>query len=299
MKTKPGTTKAYIAIAVLATLTVALLNFQKNFQFILGFNNPPALVYTKSKIKPEDLAPLPIPKSAIAAGKALLLPILMYHHVGMPPKGSDLLRSGLTVSPQNFEQQVAWLKQQGYHSVSFNDLYLYSQKKLALPRKPIIFSFDDGYDDVFINAVPILQKYGYSGSFGIITNFPGTISGTNSYAGWDQIAAAKTAGMEILCHTQNHFDGSNPKFTSDYILQNLSGCQAALAEHFGSNEPYLIYPYGHYNQVYIEQAKKAGFVMAATVHEGKWINLQNLMELPRIRVGAGESLEKFKETISN
>lgn len=250
-------------------------------------------------VKPEDRAPLPILQSAVQKGRILHLPILMYHHIGTAPAGSDATRKGLTVDPTDFEQQLIWLKNQGYQSTSLEDLrkFALGQNSTALPKKPIIFTFDDGYDDTFTNAIPLLKKYGYAGSFAIITNFPGTTLGNNTYATWDAIKTAQGQGMEIVCHTQNHFDGTSVKFGPDYIFQNLNGCQTDLLFHLGSVEPIIIYPYGHYSSTYIEQAKKAGFAMGITVHEGSFINLDDLFEIPRVRVSPGISMEKFQERL--
>jgi peptidoglycan/xylan/chitin deacetylase (PgdA/CDA1 family) len=251
-----------------------------------------------SLIRAEDRAPLPIPDEIIRTGRALRLPILMYHHIGGVPKGADKTREGLTVSAENFEAQVRWLKERGYSSVSLSDLYRFSQKQpVALPARPVIFTFDDGYADAFDNAVPILKKYGYTGAFGIITDFPGQTQGTNVYATWRQIAAAYDLGMEIVCHTQNHFDGSNPKFSDVYIYENLSGCQQDIKDHLADVEPFLIYPYGHSTPAYVAQAKKAGFAMALTVHEGSLLNLGDLMHLPRLRVSPSVDLEMFKKIL--
>src|SRR5579864_2042437 len=96
---------------------------------------------------------------------SLKLPILMYHHVGSLPQNADATTKDLTVPAQNFLQQVKWLSDNGYHSVSLEDIYLYTHGQFQMPSKPVIFSFDDGYTDVFQNAVPVLKQYGYSGSF--------------------------------------------------------------------------------------------------------------------------------------
>lgn len=252
----------------------------------------------KSLVKPEDRAPLPLPANILKKGRAIRLPILMYHHVGNIPPMADGVRRGLTVSPDNFEAQVSWLKKQGFTTVSLNDLYQLAQKQpVRWPKKPVIFSFDDGYSDVFENAVPILKQNGFSGVFAIITSYPGQTQGTNTYAAWQQIAAARDGGMEIICHTQNHFDGSNPKYSSEYIYENLSGCQQDIKNHLNDVESFMIYPYGHSTATYIAQAKKVGFVMGITVHEGSLINLDDLMHIPRVRVRAEESLEEFAKSI--
>ncbi len=219
----------------------------------------------------------------------------MYHHIGDFPAKANSTRQDLTVSVSDFERQVNWLSQNNYSGISLENIYLYSQGQFTLPKKPVVFTFDDGYQDVFTNAIPILKKYGYTGSFGIITEWPGSKQGDNVYASWDEISTARDEGMEIVCHTQNHFDGTNPKFDAAYIFENLSGCQKDLSDHLGSMEPILIYPYGHYASIYLEQARQAGFAMGLTVHEGNVVNLDNLMEVPRVRIHSHEDFEIFKK----
>jgi peptidoglycan/xylan/chitin deacetylase (PgdA/CDA1 family) len=245
-------------------------------------------------VKPQDRAPLPIPPKA----RTIKVPILMYHHIGDPPPRASAMRRDLTVSAADFEQQAKWLHDSGFTSIRLNDIYLYSQGRFAMPKKPVVFTFDDGYDDVFINAIPILKQYGFTGSFGIITQYPHLQMGDNFYASWQEIAQAFAAGNEIVCHTQNHFDGTNKKYSSDYIFQNLSGCQNDIQNHLGVAEPVMIYPYGHYNDVYLAQARKVGMVLGATVHEGDIINLDDLMQLPRVRVHGHEDFERFKRLVS-
>jgi peptidoglycan/xylan/chitin deacetylase (PgdA/CDA1 family) len=205
-------------------------------------------------------------------------------------------RKDLTVPVDSFTNEVKWLAENNYTSISLGDIYLYSQGKFSLPKKPVVFTFDDGYSDVFQNAIPILKQYGFTASFAIISQWPGQTIGTNIYANWDAIKVAREQGMEIVCHTQNHFDGTNPKFSADYIFSNLTGCKNDLAGQ-GVATNVLIYPYGHYNPAYIEQASKAGFIMGITVHEGDTINLDNLIEIPRLRVHGAETLQRFEDII--
>ncbi len=232
--------------------------------------------------------------------KSLELPILMYHHVGDVPKGADAMRASLTIPTSEFEIQVAWLKGQGYETITLNDFLRYTKNQKLLPEKPVIFTFDDGYLDVFENAVPILQKYGFVGSFAIITQFTGRSYGTNSYAPWQKIKEAQKLGMEIVSHTQDHFDGTSEKYDATFILRNLKDSQTDLATNLGIKPPpILIYPYGHYDGEYLKLAGEAGFEMALTVEPGKTIHLDRLMEIPRIRVSRNENIEIFKRLIQN
>ncbi|MCX6714785.1 MAG: polysaccharide deacetylase family protein [Candidatus Uhrbacteria bacterium] len=239
---------------------------------------------------------LPVAKNKVNPND-FVVPILMYHHIGVNTDVSDKIRDDLTVPPDQFEAQVAWLAKNKYHSVTLEDVYLHAEGKLKLPSNPIVFTFDDGYDDAILNAVPILKKYGDVGSFAIITQWPGTTSGSNTYATWDQIKTAMNQGMEIVSHTQNHFDGTNPTVTKEYVLKDLKGSVMDLKNHLGISSDLLIYPYGHYNADYIAAAEEAGFVMGVTVHEGAVVDPDVLMEIPRIRVHGREELKRFQNIL--
>lgn len=241
----------------------------------------------------EETKPLPPPSKE----HGLRLPILMYHHIGNPPPNPGKIRTGLTVSTENFKQQVKWLKDNGYTSVKFSDLHNYSMGKGKLPAKPVILSFDDGYQDAFNNAVPALREQGMVGSFAIITQYPSTHSGTNFYADWDEIKAAHSQGMEIVSHTQDHFDGKNPKYSEKFISDNLKGSIADIQNHLGFVTNVLIYPYGQYTPRYLKLAEEAGFKIGVTVHSGSVVGLNNLMEIPRVRVHNNTTLEKFAKSV--
>lgn len=229
--------------------------------------------------------------------QTIKIPILMYHHVGELPKNADKLRKGLTVTTEDFELQVAWLKGQGYESLSLNDFLQLIKNNQPLPEKPVIFTFDDGYDDALTNAPKILKQYGFTGDFGIITQFVGITLGNNSYASWQDIRQAKAMGMEIISHTQDHFDGTNKKYTDNFILTNLKNSQKDIKDNLGVTFPILIYPFGHYDTSYIKLAREAGFEMGITTHESKNVYSKKLMEIPRVRISGGQSLESFKRAI--
>lgn len=260
-------------------------------------NNAPGEQNYAQLVTPEDRKPLEVSPQAVKNGRTLTVPILMYHHVGGLPKNANKTRVDLTVPTVNFTAEVKWLRDSGYTGISLKDIYLFSQGRFTMPKKPVVFTFDDGYADVFQNAVPILKQYGFFGNFAIITNNPGTAQGGNIYASWADIAKAYQAGNEIISHTQNHFDGSNPKFSANFIYQNLADSVAAINQHLGFTTNILIYPYGHYTDAYLAQAKNAGFVMGVTVHEGDVINLDDLMRIPRVRVHGAETLQRFEDIL--
>jgi len=107
--------------------------------------------------------------------------ILMYHYIRDYTDSSDPIGVNLSVSPNTFDQQMKWLKDHNYQSFGINELDKIAQ---ADPNvKPVIITFDDGYQDAYQNAFPILKKYGFKGVFYIIA---GSV-GDSAYMTWDQI----------------------------------------------------------------------------------------------------------------
>src|SRR5579885_2020127 len=138
----------------------------------------PAVVDLSAKVSGHSISTVPLTNltSALAGFKdqarSLTVPVLMYHHVG-PLIEHDPTAVDLTVSPEDFTAQVEYFKNLGYHSVTVQQVYDALQYGASLPSKPIVFTFDDGYKDVFEYAIPVLQDHGYVGSFAIATQLLG------------------------------------------------------------------------------------------------------------------------------
>ena len=78
----------------------------------------------------------------------------MYHYISEPPPGADVYRRDLSVAPADFEAQLAWLRDQGYESITLTDLVYNLALGWPLPDEPIVITFDDGYVDNYTNAFP-------------------------------------------------------------------------------------------------------------------------------------------------
>src|SRR5262249_40054650 len=120
----------------------------------------------------------PVPAQAsvapdmIAAGApSVELPILVYHHVR---PGST---SALFVSPEEFDKQLEYLQYYGFRTISFTDLADYFEKGKPLPQRPIIISFDDGWENQYEYGFPILQKYHDTATIYVVTD---NLNHTNS-----------------------------------------------------------------------------------------------------------------------
>lgn len=221
------------------------------------------------------------------------IPILMYHHVG-PLVNEDPMAQDLTVSSDDFEQQVIYFKRLGYESVTLAQIYANLHQGAALPARPIAFTFDDGYQDVFVNAVPILKQYGFVGSFAIATQ----LLGRPTYAVWDDVLMAQQQGMEIISHTENHLDLTSLKYSDEDLRREIFGSRQMLEEKLGQPVEFFVYPYGHHNAKVEALVREAGYKMALTTDYGTRITGSSLLAEPRVRVHGRDGLEKLKKIFS-
>ena len=212
------------------------------------------------------------------------IPILMYHYIKEYNNKSDPIGVNLSVSPANFDRQMSEVVKSGYTPILFQDLLQYTQNGTSLPPKPIIISFDDGYDNHYSAALPILQKYNLKGSFAIITGFVGN----QFYMSWDQIKSLKSAGNEIVSHTVSHFNLA--KLNSQRLSFELAESKKTLDHMLNQDTKTLIYPSGQYNQSVIDTARQQGYLLARTTLPGSQVNSSNIMELPTVRMFNDTSL---------
>jgi len=240
-------------------------------------------------------APVLVPASPPAT--RLLVPIFMYHHVSNQPT-TDTLDYNLTVTTTDFNAQLTWLQQQGYQTITLTELFdaLYYGK--ALPAHPMILTFDDGYEDMYTDALPTLLAHHYRGVFFIIT---GMISGR--YLTWDQIRVLESYGMQIGSHTTHHINvGQPPAWTT--TQKELVVSQATLQFQLGQPIQFFCYPTGepfHHDSVYEQQIVLAdlladgyiGALLDPFTFDSAIQDAQTPYQLPRIRVSGGESLQAY------
>ena len=129
------------------------------------------------------------------------VPILMYHHLSEDVTNSEM------VSPEQFEAQIRALSEAGYTGVSFDELQAYVLRGAPLPEKPVVITFDDGYESNYTLAYPILQKYGMKATiFAIGVSFGKDHYKDTDYAITPHFGAAEAAEMAAsgLISIQSH-----------------------------------------------------------------------------------------------
>ncbi|WP_243129184.1 polysaccharide deacetylase family protein [Hathewaya massiliensis] len=215
--------------------------------------------------------------------KDVNIPILMYHSISSGNSVNNLL-----VPPEQFEEQIQWLKENGFTPL-FMDEVIESFKTGKVPKRPVAITFDDGYVDNYTDAYRILKKYNMKGTFFVIGD---CIGQANIYLTMDMLKEMKENGMAIESHTLNHLVLKG--LSKEEKIKSIKGGQEFLKKHFGIESKYLCYPVGRYDEETIEIAKELGIEAAVTTTKG-FANVDNgLYSLKRVRM-APMDMRTFKE----
>jgi peptidoglycan/xylan/chitin deacetylase (PgdA/CDA1 family) len=162
-----------------------------------------------------------------------------------------------------------------------------------LPEKPIILTFDDGYTDAYNNAFPILRKYGFTGTFFIITDH--VTFGNPNHATWDQIIEMHNAGMDIQSHSRSHPDLRGQPESE--LLWQILGSKEAIEARIDKEVHFFCYPSGRYDANTIRALKDYGYWAAVTTEYGATNATENPFTLKRIRIRWTDSLESFIDKV--
>jgi peptidoglycan/xylan/chitin deacetylase (PgdA/CDA1 family) len=211
------------------------------------------------------------------------VPVLNYHQINNEDKNA------LTLSDTEFEAQINYLYQEGYHGISPDQLADYLQYGKPLPPKPVLITLDDGYEDNYRVAYPILEKYHFTATIFLITDFVGNYE---RYLTWNQIREMNDNGISFEDHTLSHI--SLPKASDEEIRNQLVKSKEALEWRLGKKVEFLAYPGGEYDQRVIQLTKDAGYRAAFTVNFGRDRINSTLFTLNRIPIFGGESHTFFR-----
>ncbi len=211
------------------------------------------------------------------------VPIVMYHYVRVVDKEKDALGYNLSINPSGFEKQMKYLKDHGYTTIHLADLL---DKKV--PKKAIVLVFDDGLEDFYTTALPILQKYGFTASNAVITG----MIGAHEHMSEAQLRECVKAGIELLSHTVSHLDMS--KLSKEELKKQLAESKAYLEKTFGVKVEGFVYPSGRYNELAVQMVKDEGYKIATTTQYGE-ANLEknNMLLLPRVRIDNRDGYSGF------
>jgi peptidoglycan/xylan/chitin deacetylase (PgdA/CDA1 family) len=256
---------------------------------------PPATMPTLPKTHMAPPAPPPTtPPVVVPDGqdRVLKVPILMYHYLSTPPADADRYRQDLSVAPESFRTHLTWLRESGYVPITLRELGYALASGHALPKKPIVLTFDDGYADNYANAFPLLQEFGMRATFFVVTK---AVEERNlSYMHWEQLVEMQQAGMEIASHTRSH--PQLPGQPEAFIREELRSSFELLTQRLGQPPTSFAYPSGRFDPGVVHLTYEAGYQVAVTTEQGATHSSSNMLTLKRIRVRnthGSDDLDRF------
>lgn len=213
--------------------------------------------------------------------------ILNYHKI-------DNTFISLAVRPDDFDTQMKYLSENGYHTISPDELYNSLAGTGELPDNPVMITFDDGYEDNYVNAYPILKKYGFKATIFVVTIF--LDKNKKGYMSWDQAREMDANGISIQSHTVDH--KSMTDLTDDQLRMELVDSKKKAEKELGHPVNYMAYPTGTYNLHIAQMVKEAGYKAAFTIKYGNVDKASNIYALERVPIFHTEQTNKdFMERI--
>jgi peptidoglycan/xylan/chitin deacetylase (PgdA/CDA1 family) len=216
------------------------------------------------------------------------LPILMYHYVDqLPPGLTDIFRKDLTVSPVNFRKQLQYLADNSVQTVGLSRLSAHFRGGDPLPQRAVVLTFDDGYEDNYRVAFPILKELGMTGTFFVVTDF----IGRPGYMSWEQLREMELHGMSIESHSVDHADLTS--VSKAELERQLKQSRRLLEQQLVRPVRYLCYPSGKYNPAVMTAAQAAGYEGATSINHGLMQLRSEEFELKRVRVRGTDTIDQL------
>jgi len=201
------------------------------------------------------------------------LPILGYHRVGAL-RGDHVP----TVSPESFERQLSFLKRLRFHVLALEDVAGLLDRRQPLPRRSVVITFDDGYEETHRIAWPLVQRFGFPAAVFVT---PGEI-GRPGFTTWDQVVEMARDGMTIGSHTMHH--AYLPLVPEDRLAEELIESKRVIENRIGQPVSFLSYPVGGFTPQVQAVARRAGYRAACTTNRAASLNGLDPFALRRVKV---------------
>lgn len=244
----------------------------------------------------------------------LYIPILMYHHFVKDQKSEEL--AGATITEDKFEEDMTYLSENGYTALLPQDLKAIKEGKKKIPKKPVMITFDDGYESAYTIAYPILKKTDMRATvFVIVGSVEDTRKDEIKKLNWDQMKQMYESGLfDIQSHSYNLH---NQKLKGRYLKSQINGIQKGLIEcraqydlrveadiiksidtieeNVGNKVICFSYPYGVYEEWGRDLLKRNGILFGFGTTYGAGDLKGNLYYLNRFSVGMETDLSGLLE----
>jgi peptidoglycan/xylan/chitin deacetylase (PgdA/CDA1 family) len=217
----------------------------------------------------------------MSQGRSVNIPILTYHSV-------DESHSVISTSPSEFAKQMAQLWKGGWRSVSLSEMTRLMRDEQSFPEKTFVITFDDGYENAYSEAFPVLTQFGFKATIFLITEYCGKLNDWPGHSAsivrrpllsWSQIQEMHKHGMEFGAHTLSHPDLT--KISIQDAEREMISSKAQIQDRLGVEAEFFAYPYGKFNSRVKEIAQQQ-FLGACSTKLGKARATSDLFLLPRV-----------------
>lgn len=238
-------------------------------------------------------------RADLAASRTFEVPVLMYHRIA--DDGPAAL-ADYRVSKADFDAQLRLLRRHGYHSISSTELTETFARGKAFAGRPVLITFDDGYQDFADAAWPILKRNDFSAEVFIVTDKVGGRSDWDSAYGetaplmdWPTIQALSAEGVVFGSHLATHraVDVLSP----NELLEEAYRSRRLLETKLGGEVRSLAAPFGAYDDRLPCVLRLCGYNAAFSTQDGRASMIDDPLHLPRIEVSGGMSLQRFAKML--
>lgn len=221
-------------------------------------------------------------------------PVLAYVSVLLYHRFDEDRYPTTTTSSVQFEQQLSYLKTNGYAVMSMDQLAACVEGRAKIPDKAVVITIDDGFMSEYEHAVPVLRKHGLPFTIFVFTRGVGT----RGYVTWRQLRELESLGGTVGCHTHTHPRLIN--MSAEEVESETVGSRRVLERNLGHPVRYFAYPFGQYDERVRSVARKAGFRLMLTSDPGSVGAGAEFDRIPRQAiVGAEMSLDDFARKLKN
>ena len=224
------------------------------------------------------------------------IPILVYHQIDQaPPRGAPF--RSLYVSPAAFGRQMRLLRWLGYRGLSMAQLRPYLAGECS--GRVVGITFDDGYLNNLIHALPVLQRHGFSSTCYAVSSLLGQTNRWDAAQGIAQTPLMDVAqlrqwiagGQDVGAHTRSHAHLN--ALDAATAADEIAGSKATLEHLLHSPVQHFCYPYGEFRAEHVAMARQAGYETATTTWRGRSATGCDLLQLSRVPVLRATSLPVF------
>ena len=225
------------------------------------------------------------------AGAAdLHVPILVFHNVAPHVAGRSAAARAYEVPPAVFEEEMAYLRDRAFTVVPLSALVGALTGGPPVPARAVVITFDDGWVTQYLNAVPVLRRFGYTATFFVFTN---PIGRDTRFMTWDQLRELQREGMTIGSHSWTHprMTGLSPRAIHDQV----AGSRATLEKRLGTRIDFFAHPFGEHPPEIEAAVREAGYVAARGFPGGAWNSPDRRWALHS--VVATENVARFRQDV--